>query len=345
MISISDIKNLHLEITTLCNARCPLCVRNANGYPHNFGYPETSITLDQIKQIFPPEFVAQLRTVDFCGNFGDFIVNPESYEIAKYFLDSNPTLSVYISTNGGARNEHYWQQLGQLGKRAQTSFCIDGLEDTHSIYRVDTRWSTIIRNAKAFIASGGYAIWKMIKFDHNQHQIEACRELSKQLGFDRFDFTDHGRSSGPVFDRQGKLQYLLGDADPQAYYHVDNFIQWYKHNEWLVTNEKEHVECFSKNYRSIYMAANGEIYPCCYLGSYPRTFANGGWYKLGNGQIKDMLADFNNNALEVGLDTAINWFNRIEEAWQYKKYAEGRPALCDAHCGRQYQHWEREQLK
>ena len=57
MITIDNVKELHLELTTLCNARCPLCVRNANGYPHNFGYPETSLSLEQVKQIFSVDFI------------------------------------------------------------------------------------------------------------------------------------------------------------------------------------------------------------------------------------------------------------------------------------------------
>ena len=45
----------------------------------------------------------------------------------------------------------------------------------------------IIKNAQAFIDAGGYAVWKMIKFDHNEHQVEDCRALAKNLGFQRFD--------------------------------------------------------------------------------------------------------------------------------------------------------------
>ena len=57
MIALDQVKDVTIELTTLCNARCPLCMRNANGYPHNFGYPETSLSLAQSKRLFSPVFI------------------------------------------------------------------------------------------------------------------------------------------------------------------------------------------------------------------------------------------------------------------------------------------------
>ena len=48
MYKIQDITRLHLEVSTLCNARCPQCPRNFRGYPYNDGYPETNLTLEQV---------------------------------------------------------------------------------------------------------------------------------------------------------------------------------------------------------------------------------------------------------------------------------------------------------
>ena len=53
--------------------------------------------------------------------------------------------------------------------KCEIEFALDGLEDTHSMYRQNTNWRTVIRNAETFISAGGYAIWKFIKFKHNQH--------------------------------------------------------------------------------------------------------------------------------------------------------------------------------
>ena len=86
-----------------------------------------------------------------------------------------------ISTNGSAGTRNFWERLGKT--KAIVTFGIDGLEDTHHLYRQNTVWSRIIKNAGIFIAAGGTASWQFIEFDHNKHQISLCRELSKKLGF------------------------------------------------------------------------------------------------------------------------------------------------------------------
>ena len=165
MYSLQDIRNLHLEISSRCNAACPLCPRNFYGYPHNDGYVEHDMTLDEAQKIFDPVFVAQLNSVNINGNFGDAVMNPHTIDILQYFRSCNANLIILISTNAGARNKKFWQQLALLD--AHVYFCIDGLEDTHSIYRQNTLYQTVIKNACNFIQAGGHANWKMINFKQN----------------------------------------------------------------------------------------------------------------------------------------------------------------------------------
>ena len=69
MIPYHDIKHIHLEISSLCNARCPLCPRNFHGYPYNDGYIERNLTLQDVKHIFQPTFIKQLTGIMINGNF------------------------------------------------------------------------------------------------------------------------------------------------------------------------------------------------------------------------------------------------------------------------------------
>jgi len=47
-------------------------MRNYRGVDYNSGYPLTELTLEDIKQIFSPEFLASIRDINFNGNLGDF---------------------------------------------------------------------------------------------------------------------------------------------------------------------------------------------------------------------------------------------------------------------------------
>lgn len=329
MYSIKDVKHLHLEISSLCNARCPLCPRNFHGYPYNDGYIERNLTLEDVNKIFKPGFVKQLTQILINGNFGDCVMNTETPSIVKYFRHHNPKLEIKISTNGGARSKQFWQQLAELD--AQVLFALDGLADTHSVYRQDTVYETVLKNAKTFIKAGGRATWKMIPFEHNRHQIDACRELSKQLGFDQFVLTDLGRDTGVAVDKKGKVVNVLGETKKINF---EQLLQSKKTDQVLLEDlnpEVKQITCEVKKSKSIYVTSTGEVYPCCYTGFYPRTYGHGQYYEVVNTQLKNIIEP--NNALETSLEESIGWFNTIEQSWNESDFEQGRLLICNDVCG------------
>lgn len=333
MISYEDIRDVHLEISSLCNASCPWCPRTFWGYPHNSGYPEVNLSLDQAKKIFCPDFLTQLTSIRINGNFGDLVMNPESPEIIEYFYSQNPNLNITVSTNGGARNSEFWKRLAKT--KAIISFCLDGLEDTHHLYRQNTLWSTVIENAKTFISAGGRAIWKFIQFNHNQHQVDACRELSKQLGFVNFKLANDGRDTAPVFNRHGELTHVLGkytgETDFKVLFHKKTTDQILLEDITIDRIPAKSVSCQAKKSKSIYIAATGDVSPCCFTGFYPKTYGAGQYHEAANSQLIPLITK--NNALEYPLEECIEWFKSVEDAWKINNYKQGRLVICDDVCG------------
>lgn len=333
MISYDEIRDVHLEIATLCNARCPWCPRNFWGYPFNGGYPETYLSLDHVKKIFDKKFLNQLNSIRINGNFGDIVMNPEGENIIKYFRDSNTNLDIRINTNGGARNRDFWKSLAD--SNALVSFALDGLQDTHSLYRQDTVWKTVIKNAKTFIKHGGRADWQFILFDHNQHQIDECKNLSKQLGFVSFSLVESGRNTAPVFDKKGNLSHILGKYTGET--NFQNLINSKLHNEVLlediIVNRKpcKTVNCKTKKLKSIYITATGDVYPCCYTGFYPQSYGKGQYHQAANSQLIPLIEE--NNAVVHDIKDCIKWFNKVESCWSAEKYENGRLIICDDTCG------------
>lgn len=335
MININEVREVHLELSSNCNARCPLCPRNYFGYPYNAGYPVTELSLADIKQIFSPKFVSQLHEIRLNGNLGDFMLAKDALEIVQYFRHHNPTAIIDISTNGSARSADFWAELASV--RPVVRFALDGLEDVHHLYRQDTQFDRILDNAQAYISAGGYAVWKMIVFDHNQHQIAQARELSQQLGFAQFELVDQGRNDGPVFDRSGNLTHEIGHRSVKPQETVMFYMerqQFYgeKKMYFKETAPSQNIQCVTKGPRkTIYIAANGEVYPCCWTGFYPRTYD--GRLHYGNDQIKQLLGDFDNNALHRPLEECLAWFVKIEKAWRQPTYYQGLPFICSRTCG------------
>jgi len=333
MIDFNSIRDIHLEISSLCNASCPWCPRTFWGYPYNGGYPEVNLSLEQAQKILQPALLNQLTSIRINGNFGDIVMNPEGPDIVEYFFSVNPDLYISISTNGGARNSKFWSQLAQTS--AIVSFCLDGLEDTHHLYRQNTVWSTVIANAQTFISAGGQAVWKMIKFDHNRHQIDACRDLSKSMGFTKFDLVNDGRNTAPVFNNLGELTHVLGnytgEQDFKVLFHkktTDQILLTDIINDRLPRNN---VSCKTIKSKSIYISANGDVSPCCWTGFHPKTYGAGQYHQAANAQLVPLISK--NNALEYSLEECINWFGSVETSWKIDTYEQGRLVICDDNCG------------
>ena len=327
MYDISNIRHIHLEISSLCNARCPLCPRNFHGYPHNDGYEERNLTLDDTKKIFSPKFLQHINEIYINGNFGDIVMNPEAVDIIRYFKQHN--IEIAISTNGGARKKEFWEDLADLD--CKVNFCLDGLSDTHSIYRQDTVFETVLNNAKTFIAAGGNAVWKMIEFDHNKHQIDECNKLSQELGFTAFELVSDGRNNGVAVNKKGQVVNIIGN--PQKI-NFEELLESKKNDAILLEDInpiKKPISCEVKKSRSIYVTSTGEVYPCCYTGFYPRTYGHGQYYQVVNKQLNEIIKP--NNALERPLEECIGWFNDIEDSWSIDKFEDGRLVICNDYCG------------
>lgn len=333
MILYKNIKHVHLELSTFCNARCPLCPRNFHGYPYNDGYTETNMTLTQAKIIFSIDFLTQLKTMILSGNLGDALMNPHTVSILEYFRSANPNLEITLDTNGSGRNKKFWQDLAKLGIKIR--FALDGLNDTHHLYRQDTDFNKIIANAKIVIDSGGCAIWKLVPFAHNQHQIEECRSLALELGFEEFIIHNENRNTGPVYDKKGNLVHVMGNYNGIVEFKT---LLKAKQTDLVLVEDvvadqlpKKEIKCKAQQDSAVYISATGEVSPCCWMGFYPKTYGHGEYHQAVNSQIADIV--YKNNALEYPLEECISWFTNIKQAWTKTTYSQGRLIACDDNCG------------
>ena len=184
MFSYNKIDEYQIEITTYCNAVCPQCPRNNNGHGINELMPLIHLSDDVINTTFDKELTARLRQVFFCGSYGDPIMHPNFLKILRDFRSKNPTLWLYMHTNGGVHDVDYWQEIAKImNGYGQIDFGIDGLSDTLHLYRRNVKFEKVIENACAYINAGGRAQWNFIVFKHNEHQVEEAKQLSKDLGF------------------------------------------------------------------------------------------------------------------------------------------------------------------
>lgn len=270
--------SFHIELTDKCNALCIQCSRN---YLDEDGEvkprPElllTEFTLNDFKNMFDGietvmESEIPVKGITFCGNFGDPIAAKELKQICKWLLDSLGVQFIHVHTNGSLKTEKWWSELGTLfapySKEDRSgcvvTFAIDGNEDTHHLYRTNTNYNKVIKNAKAFIDAGGSAEWSMIEFGHNEHQVEESKKLAKDMGFISFNHSKTHRFRGKThidYKHKGKEYRITAPT-------LDKRIDTGK-KQWEDKTEK-FIQCKVSKRNELYIGADGKVDACCWMGS------------------------------------------------------------------------------
>ena len=247
---LDKLERIEIELTTLCNARCPMCSRqHSETCIPDTNVPNVSLTAEQVSKLELPNNIS----LTVSGNFGDPIANIESYEILDILTDKCNDLCV--DTNASLKTPNYWTKLGKLSNLKQFTvvFSIDGLEDTNSIYRIGTDFKKIINNARLFIEAGGIAVWKYIVFAHNEHQIDDARDLAHSMGFVNFkiehstrwiskSFTVNGHTISPstaALEKEDKFKYNI--------------------------TEGNNISCRSQGKNMLFITADFKLMPCSYF--------------------------------------------------------------------------------
>ena len=329
MITLKTLKQINIELTTKCQAACPMCARNDYGYKTRTDFPIVDMTFDDWVKIFDNVELPKLQRIFFNGNYGEPIISKHIFEILDYSFAKWPNTIMDFSTNGSIRTSEWWSTLATRyqGKLLKVRFAIDGLEDTNHIYRIGVNFKKAMSNAQAFIHAGGNAEWQWITFRHNAHQIEEARRLSAEYGFKSFNEKLSSKTSGFVFtsDRDGywimppnnmpeptKLTEYTPDIR-------DSLITYQKQElKWILANRE--IDCSAKNNQTIYISADGKVYPCSWVGQYPNS------YKHNN--FKQAIGDIENNAVELGLELAMSWLPKVEKSWSCNSIREGMLATC-----------------
>jgi MoaA/NifB/PqqE/SkfB family radical SAM enzyme len=315
MYKLEDIRDIHLELTSKCQARCPMCPRRINGGLLNPLITLNEITLTQFKEWFTIDFIQQLDSLFMCGNLGDPIIAEDCLEIFQYLKETNPNIRLSMHTNGSARNIYWWKELAKY--KVKVTFGIDGLEDTHKLYRVNTDWNHIIKNAQAFIEAGGDAEWHMLVFKHNEHQVDTCRELSQTFKFKKFTTKHTSRFKDDKFhvlDEGGKTVNILYPTDIST-----------SHTTNVLSIASAEIQCKATKYNQIYVSANGGITPCCWL-DFSWQLPNQD-NRIDYMDAVGIFPNLNKNTMKEIFD--LGYFKTIEDSWASKPLIE-----CSKQCGK-----------
>ena len=253
---------VQVEVSTKCILKCPRCPRTELDLP----WINQEITLEQFKTTFPPEVLAQIKYLWFCGHSGDPIYAREFLEIIKYIKSVSKTRSRII-TNGSYKKADWWIKLGQLlDKNDGVTFSIDGYDHaSNNLYRVDSNWASIIEGLTTLRTNSScYITWSTIYFNFNQQHVDRIAQTAKDLGCDVFQLVKSAKFDG---------RYLVNGIDPlKPTVDVISKDNNYERNKIVfgrddpfIIEQTKNVHPFAKclnGARELNVTVDGYVYPC-----------------------------------------------------------------------------------
>jgi len=338
MFKFNELKTVHLEISNNCQASCPMCSRNVNGGLDNPLIKINDWTLDEFKTIMSPRVLHQIEKFYLCGTFGDPMMNNDLIDMCRYAKETNPNLYIHVHTNGGARKVEWWQELAQaLPTNHRVIFAIDGLEDTHHLYRIGTKYETVIRNAQAFMSAGGIAEWAFIQFLHNEHQVSEARRRANELGFKYFTTKNSSRfliePRRPAVDKNSVVTHYIEPASFTPIKFIDKTVI----ENWRKILADAEIDCKVLKDKEVYIDAHKDFYACCWLASIPYTHIS----KDAVMDVKEKMVEQHNsmiarlgevNMLNRSLEDIIN-SDAYQSIWQ-DMWHNDKSIVCARTCGR-----------
>ena len=348
-----NIKSVHLELSTLCNSICPWCPRYENFSPNlNPNIVEGAYTLERFIDNFPVDFIKQIRSWTFAGDYGDPCTCPDIVPIIDHINKTtlhSPTIQ--INTNGGMKTKKFWHDLGMsMNSNSYVIFSVDGLEDTNHIYRRNVKWDKVVKAMRTYSNTGATGIWEYLKFRHNEHQLSRAEDMAKDLGFE-IRFKNPNGFEGepmPARDKDYNIEYEIYPAkgieitpipaptrdfankiDVLDYTdYKDRVESFYKDRGTCITCSANHK--FGGGYE-VRINHDGTVWPCSFFGHISSKYLKGRVVsKIQQWQAKDIFKDvdnsLNNNTLKEILDSD-------PFAGVYNKWEGNKIMLCSDVCG------------
>jgi len=258
ILGAADIKWLHVEASSKCNAWCPACPRNNKGFGLAAGIVEQDLQPGRFEEVILN--LPALESIQLCGNYGDPIASAfinDLVTVAKKYVKK-----IQIHTNGSLRSAIWWKEFAEQLADVDHDvwFGIDGLAGIHEIYRQGTNFNKIIENAQAFINAGGTATWQFIPYKHNEHQTIECLKFSRQIGFKKFKLAKLYRQQVVARHYKTGIEF---DLLP-----TDSLRQLITIDKLKTTVKQEN--CMHLSIPSIYLSADGKLSRCCYMSTHEK---------------------------------------------------------------------------
>lgn len=265
---------LQIDLTSHCNAKCPGCIRNIDGgdtIPNlKLNHLDDVLIKEKLFRYIPANKITEIK---FNGNWGDSLMHPNIIKILNDILECGHDNNVFICTNGSLRSPDFFKELANVCRKFRihrVEFAIDGLEDTHSIYRRHTSFKKIIENIQTFIDAGGRAEIITTAFDYNLHQLNDIEQMAKDMGCASWRLRSSHTENMNVKDEN--TEYFISTSNSTQV--ESRKIKFENNRSKYSINPNNSIppdiqsvsNCPWFNNGEIQIDPWGNVFPCCHMG-------------------------------------------------------------------------------
>lgn len=257
---LDNIEKLTVDITSYCNSHCGTCQRfvSQNDDTLHPGLELYHMPMTTWQKLIKDAADFGIKQIDLNGNWGDACMHPDLLKMVEIVIENN--MSCFVSTNGSLRTKVFWKKLAQiLQTHGEVTFCVDGLKDTHSIYRKKTSFTKIIKNCEEFNIHGGVSRIITTAFNHNLHQLDELEKIAKDIGCSTFQVRkSHTKREYVTNGQKVSVSQVTPEHIRQVIFKDLDNVNFGKPSKVLNTI------CPWYNDRDVQIDPWGTLYTCCF---------------------------------------------------------------------------------
>ena len=251
------VKDTELELTNLCNAKCPLCYRNNKDYIAKSPYQRPLNEVIEQLNLF-----TNLESIKLVGTISEPTLYKDFFPLIDYLNSRN--IEIEICTNGDTHQPSWWRTLGKLLKKDdKVYFTICGsTQELHEVYRKGTNLKRILENAQAFKECSGHKndYAQLIRFNYNDKDFNDWDIINTVTNFSNLYWTETFLAL-PIESYKNMTKDLYEKLKPHPKKYP--LYKQIESNAMKKASKQEHQpKCIAKEDSTNQINLQGEILPC-----------------------------------------------------------------------------------
>lgn len=256
MLDESQVEGVDIEMTGICNLKCPLCLSQLPQTKCKFtkNFIDIQKLEDQLSKF------KSLKLVSIAGDASEPTLHPQLAQFLDYLKGRHVFVELY--TNANTHDDAWWQELNtHFTEDSKVFFTICGTsQELHEKYRVGSNLDDVIRHAFAFKRNNPNKndCMQYIKFEYNKNDnYEKAQKLLAQFSDYEFVETD------PIYERL----HLDEDTTHELMCSTRVFAFFYK-KKLMEARAKAHrkILCYSFENKYVRIDNFNNVSPCvCYM--------------------------------------------------------------------------------